>query len=816
MTCGVHPYFDVKIVIPPDQLDELSATFAVGPANGFESAYLGQSNYYRSTPRRELVQYVEDLYAQQITELDLGEVPGCEGKSALAVDFNALGAALQHNTFFQSVKMVDVPQPKALQMVGHMMKSNGTMTKVVVRNAEADCPVEVGEALGKNLILQTQILDISGNKIEPSSMVTLALGIREVTRQLTVLGLANCGLNDRSISSLFSALKTNWGFSLSLQDFDISGNKLDSSGNEALVSWLSAMKGASRLRRLGLSGVNLDGVRALPEIKLQLNLEYLDLSHNNLRKIHQDSWNVDMPASSKLRSFNLSHTNLTPEVTTLVLNVLFNNANLSGLAINLAGLALGHKGGKLITLPLNNCKTMDTLDLSCNSLGKSGSAAVFDAMPQTVTKLSVAGNFRSTNAKDWVGTTLSELIKSHEALSSLDLSGRSKFRLKETLGQLSGVLQMNMTLTELNLSDNHMQDAAFAQLCQCLRTNGTLMSFYFDGNMLTVNGHQAFLRTIWYNRVITDWHYPVRDWNAAGNSERHRKILDQIQRHINGNGDPAPKQQDPFSWYVEWPIPSSPAPPFVDIPEYLKASADDSLALSTSPRASTFIPSANYTTTTTMSTNTTAASSSSHEASSSAPMEIPPMPPNRAHRASVVPPPIVDYAMESPPSEAPPRLAMPASPTVSKARLSVAAAPPPPPPKVEAPPEPKKSPPQTKKAPPPPEHKKPQPIAAPAPPPPAPVAPVAPPPPPAPPAPTGGPPPPPPGGPPPPPAAPKAPKADSKSKSSSKPSGDSEDRSQLFSSINGFKGGLKKTVTNDRSAPILKEEKKPAGIPPMF
>lgn len=106
-----------------------------------------------------------------------------------------------------------------------------------------------------------------------------------------------------------------------------------------------------------------------------------------------------------------------------------------------------------------------------------------------------------------------------------------------------------------------------------------------------------------------------------------------------------------------------------------------------------------------------------------------------------------------------------------------------------------------------------------------------------PPPPGGGPPPPPAGGgPPPPPAAPKAPKAPKASSKPSKPAksggggggggggavggGDpSEGRGDLLNSITGFKGGLKKTVTNDRSGPILKEDKKPGGgrgAPPMF
>jgi len=70
---------------------------------------------------------------------------------------------------------------------------------------------------------------------------------------------------------------------------------------------------------------------------------------------------------------------------------------------------------------------------------------------------------------------------------------------------------------------------------------------------------------------------------------------------------------------------------------------------------------------------------------------------------------------------------------------------------------------------------------------------------------SGGPPPPPgPPGPPPPPKAP-APKANAPKIGGSEPT---ENRGALLSSISGFsKGGLKKTVTVDKSGPLLKEEK---------
>lgn len=808
---------------------------------------MGHSNYNRTVPRPELIQYVEDLYAQQITELDLGEVPGCEGKSELALDFTAIGGALSHNTYFQSLKMKDVTQKMALQTVGRMLGSNGNITKVVMRSNGAECPPELGEAFSKNLNLQLQILDLSGNQMDNPSMVTLALGIREVTRQLTVLGLANCGLNDKSISSLFSALKSNWGFSLSLQDFDLSGNKLDTHGNESLASWLSAMKGVSRLRRLGLSGCNLDAVKVVPEIKLHLNLEYLDLSHNNLRKITTDQWYVDMPASDKLTVFNISHSNISIENTASIFTTLINNAKLSKLRIGASGLELGSKGAKLLSSPLNVCKNIETLDLSINDFGKSGGISLFPSLPASLTKLSIAGNFRSSD--DWVEKELGGMIKTQETLISLDLSGRSKARLKGSLAKLSSVLQTTVSLTELDLSNNHMKDEAFAQLCQALRTNASLKTFRFDENLITVNGHQAFLRMIWYNRVITDWTYPTSDLETAGSHPRHRAVLEQIQRHICGNGESVTANvPNPFSWHMDWPIPSSPAPALVDVPEYLKPKIDDGMAVSpvATPRASMYMaapgiytngdPNGSPLSTTRSDTSTSAAppaatakytttttASAASNSEEDVPMDLPPAPP-RSARASVVPPPAVDYSAQPQVDEAPPRLVEPpAPPEIPKKKkslksssgsvassgsntsgsrkgsaldLSIKGKPAPPP-----------SPPAIPVVVAPPPSAPPAPVMVAPPPPPAPpAAPVGGPPPP----PAGGPPAPPAGGPPPPPAGGPAKSKSSKSSSKSKPSGSAlgggdpdEGRGDLLNSISGFKGGLRKVQTNDRSAPAL-------------
>lgn len=119
---------------------------APGPANGFIPSYLARCNAKRIIPKQLLIQKIEDLDAKDDHALDLSMCAGIESsKSPLAIEFDAVGQVLANNTFFTSLIIEGVQQQDALIGFVTAIKANRHLSKIILRNTEADCPGDIGD-----------------------------------------------------------------------------------------------------------------------------------------------------------------------------------------------------------------------------------------------------------------------------------------------------------------------------------------------------------------------------------------------------------------------------------------------------------------------------------------------------------------------------------------------------------------------------------------------------------------------------------------------------------------------------------------------
>lgn len=91
-----------------------------------------------------------------------------------------------------------------------------------------------------------------------SAIVSFAKSLRSFPHVLKVLSLANCSLPPRGVTAIIHAFKANWGMSLALEEFNISGNKLDDEASDEVCNWLNTMKAHSSLRRLAVADTVID------------------------------------------------------------------------------------------------------------------------------------------------------------------------------------------------------------------------------------------------------------------------------------------------------------------------------------------------------------------------------------------------------------------------------------------------------------------------------------------------------------------------------------------------------------------------------
>lgn len=88
-------------------------------------------------------------------------------------------------------------------------------------------------------------------------------------------------------------------------------------------------------------------------------------------------------------------------------------------------------------------------------------------------------------------------------------------------------LQNNQSLRELDISSNHIGDAAFLLLCNYLTKNSTLTALNFDDNKLSTNGFLAFRGMLNFNLTLSCIEFPVLD---LPKEEKGLKVYSEIQK----------------------------------------------------------------------------------------------------------------------------------------------------------------------------------------------------------------------------------------------------------------------------------------------
>ena len=78
-----------------------------GIAAGLIDAYLAHSNARKTIPKSDFIQYIQDLDEEKNHDLDLSACPGIEMKSEISFDLLTVGYALQHNTYFKYVFLLN-------------------------------------------------------------------------------------------------------------------------------------------------------------------------------------------------------------------------------------------------------------------------------------------------------------------------------------------------------------------------------------------------------------------------------------------------------------------------------------------------------------------------------------------------------------------------------------------------------------------------------------------------------------------------------------------------------------------------------------
>ncbi|XP_029900675.1 NACHT, LRR and PYD domains-containing protein 3-like, partial [Myripristis murdjan] len=297
-------------------------------------------------------------------------------------------------------------------------------------------------------------LDLSENdELQDSGVKLLSAGLESPNCRLKTLRLRSCWLSKSCCASLASALKSN----PHLTELDLSENQLLDSGVELLSAGLESPN--CRLKTLRLSGCRLSWsccASLASALKSNPHLTELDLSENQLLDSGVELLSAGLESPNcKLKTLRLSDCGLSWSCCASLASALKSNPHLTEL--DLSENQLLDSGVELLSAGLEspNC-SLKTLRLRRCRLSKSCCASLASALKSNphLTELDLSEN----QLQDSGVELLSAGLESPNCrLKTLRLSGCSLT--ESSCASLASALKSNPHLTELDLSGNQLQDS---------------------------------------------------------------------------------------------------------------------------------------------------------------------------------------------------------------------------------------------------------------------------------------------------------------------------------------------------------------------
>jgi len=488
------------------------------------SNYLAQCSLARVSPSQELLYYLKNFFETNSIDLDFTCVPvignaGIAVSAAPGSDLNSSSVddaehrccaasvaipALCYEDVYRSLTIVNCCNVPSSRAVSHFVAQNHSITKLVVNRVcpnDGETATVINAISSSNALGSLELVDLSDNPIGPKAAPALFSWLRQWQHPLKELCLANCGLNPRTVPALCQGLSYNPRMSLTLEHLDLSGNKLDVLGSQALDSWFDTLKSYCKLRKLVLrdAGVVLSSMNTM---RLLVELEEIDLSENKA----DISWNnlleTIMSNCPRLTKVSLSNCGLSYEV---------------GFHSIINGLVARQKEG------------LFSLDVSHNpDIGKTLPRDAISSIAERLRALDISGlKFREQFFTDLLGSLAScshmEHLNLSDACERVKSAGApgvvqgliplTKIVKNLEIGDCYGKnvivpflekIPTDTTVTRLNISNNSLGDVGAGALARTLCRIPTITSVNVDGNHIRLNGFLALATLFMDNETVSE------------------------------------------------------------------------------------------------------------------------------------------------------------------------------------------------------------------------------------------------------------------------------------------------------------------------
>lgn len=402
--------------------------------------------------------------------------------------------------------------------IADVVRVNTTITYLCLNNNQMNEEEKeaITQALADNRTLRELELHMCNFKVREGKTIAEALRVQS---SLTSLTLCRNELGDEAGEALGKSLETHGTLTM----VNLNGTQL---GNRAGKALGKALEKNKVLRELNL-GENLLGdleAKSIAEgLASNVTLTILNLAKNKIGLQGGQAIGLALRTNIGLTGLNLGYNNLEVEAGEAIAVGLKDNHELDYLYLGGNELETSVRS---IAEALTKNRYLKTLALFNNHLGSEEIKALFETLQEnkSLTELSLGGNITKTDEMK----AIAEFLRRNQALTTLDLSGNKLWGIADIELLVKGLVE-NTSLRVLNLDCNMLGVGRLRPLFKALSKNSTnIMSLTLARNNLDSEGETFDLtNVIRRNRTLTslDLRGNALRWRGYHMGEKPSDIL---------------------------------------------------------------------------------------------------------------------------------------------------------------------------------------------------------------------------------------------------------------------------------------------------
>ncbi|KAI7790297.1 hypothetical protein IRJ41_000987, partial [Triplophysa rosa] len=406
------------------------------------------------------------------------------------------------------------PGPSGVKLIHQLIQDTNCALNTVrflkSRDAEAAC-VSLTEVLGENPLLLKE-LNLSDNKLRDLDGEKLSALLMDSHSKVETIRLNNCELTEKQCSAVAAVLSCK----TLVREMNLNNSRLLDSGLKHICDKLKNPQCQLHILKLLKSSSAVEAVEYLtgvlgkdPLLQREVNLSDHKLDESRVRQISD----LLQDKHCKLNTLTLRDCGLTEESCSSLASVLSSNSSVTELDMSNNNLqdsgvkklqkGLEHTNCKLKKLRLSECSITEegyrclseavrsnpshliSLDLSGNDPGPSGVKLIYDLIQDTNCALNTVRflkSFSAVEAFEYLTGVLASVLSSNSSVTELDMSNNNL--------QDSGVKKLqkglehtNCKLKKLSLSECSITEGGYVALSEAVRSNPShLISLDLTGN----------------------------------------------------------------------------------------------------------------------------------------------------------------------------------------------------------------------------------------------------------------------------------------------------------------------------------------------